>query len=75
MLFLASLFLFSSLDTRRMFCRTSLRIAESRFATDRFRRILLTKRLKDKAIAELFPEFILTTRSEEEILTTRSEEE
>jgi hypothetical protein len=63
-LFLANLFLFASLETRRMFCRTSLRIPESRLAIDRFRRILLTKGLKDKAVAELLPEFILITRIE-----------
>jgi hypothetical protein len=52
-LFLANLFLLTSLETRRMFRRTSLRIPESRLAIDRFRRILLTKGLKDKAEAEL----------------------
>jgi hypothetical protein len=51
-----------------MFCRTSLRIPESRLAIDRFRRVLLTKGLKDKAVAELLPEFIIVTRIEFEYI-------
>lgn len=51
-----------------MFWRTSLRIAESRLAIDRFRRILLTRGLKDKAVAGLLPEFILITRIEFEYI-------
>jgi hypothetical protein len=61
MLCLANLFLFASLETRGMSSRTSLRISESRLAKYRFRRILLTKLLKDRAVAELLPAFILIT--------------